>query len=700
MIDQTSYAQWLGAELGEYRLTRLLSTTPMGPLFAAESLNAAGTFLVRALGVPPAQTPDAMQAYQGYLERQAGHILALRHPYMLPLVSYGLYQGVPYLVWPYTTMRSLSTRLSQSGLLDVVTMGRYLDQIAAALEYAHQNATYHRNLSVDCIYLQMDGQIAIGDFGVRRLFEMLAPTGQAGFFYGSLEAQAPEQLTGGVINSYTDVYALGAVTFRMLTGRPVFSGESYREVAEQHLQAPPPLLNHARPGLPLALDRAVANALAKDPTQRIQHPGTFADMYQRVVAPANSLRVPFDAPGGTATASPSLASHAPLTPVAPSSMPGRRASVASAPAMPRYYGRGNRSFFSRNWWFLLIVLVILPLLSVGGFYLVNRHNAVTSGATLFFVDSSAPPDGSNNGLRFTMQGIAAPPKGSRYEAWLVNRQTEQIIALGTLTAGEDGSYQLIYTSTPSNGKPGVNVLAQGDMVEITEEKSNVAAPAGRVVVSVNFPSESFVHIKHLLLAYPTTPGEIGLLVGVLQQTRLLNEQATALNQASGTGQSVLINCLAQSIIDISEGEHGAHYRPLDSGCKALGVTQTGDGFGLLTPKDTGSSYSGEETPGYIKNAADHASLAVGTPDATDALRQHATPVETALSDVTKSVTAVDNAALTLLTKPNNAQAVATLVAASAAAYQGAGGSGTGGAISAYQQGQLMATLQLTPAAGA
>ena len=74
-----------------------------------------------------------------------------------------------------TVMRSLNTRLSQSGVLDVVTMGRYLDQIAATLEYAHQNATYHRNLSVNCIYLQMDGQIAVGDFGVRRLYELLTP---------------------------------------------------------------------------------------------------------------------------------------------------------------------------------------------------------------------------------------------------------------------------------------------------------------------------------------------------------------------------------------------------------------------------------------------------------------------------------------------------------------------------------------------
>ncbi len=173
MIEQTSYAQWVGSTIGEYRLTRLLGTSPMGPLFAADSMNSASAFLIRVLTVPPAQGADMMYSYQAYLERQAGHIITLRHPYMLPLISYGIHQGLPYFVWPYTSMRSLTTRLTQSGVLDVVTAGRYIDQIATVLEYAHQQTTFHRNLSLDCIYLQMDGQIVVADFGVRRLYELL-----------------------------------------------------------------------------------------------------------------------------------------------------------------------------------------------------------------------------------------------------------------------------------------------------------------------------------------------------------------------------------------------------------------------------------------------------------------------------------------------------------------------------------------------
>lgn len=718
MLEQTSYAQWIGSVLGEYRLTRLLSMTPMGPLFAAESSTSSSDFLLRVLTVPPAQTPEALNAYQAYLERQAGHILTLRHPYMLPLVNYGMSQGHPYFVWPFTAMRSLTTRLTQSGVLDVVTMGRYLDQIAATLEYAHQHATFHRNLSLDCIYLQLDGQIAVADFGVRRLFELLTPGNQAGSFYGSLEALAPEQLLGGQIGSYTDVYALSAVTYRLLTGHSVFSGENFRALAEQHLHTPPPSLARMRAGVPAALDRVLAGALAKDPAQRIQHPGAFADAYHQVIAPANTRRVPFDAPGGAPPVSQAQPSPSPQSPQSPPSHarlaggfapPAQRSGIAASDVSGPMSAdsssmQGWRSFFARSGWFFLVILVLVPLISAGVFFFSrNRESAATvPSGTLFFVDSVSPPVGSTDGLRVTVSHLAAPPTGTRYEVWLVNRETEQILALGQLVAGANQTYQLVYSSPTASGKPGVNVLAQGDMVEITEEQSNVAAPAGRVLLAVTFPPKAFIHIGHLLLSYPASPGKIGLLVGVLRQTQALTTQASALQKAAGAGQTATVKCLAQSIVNISEGTAGAHYQQVGASCHALGVNEVGDGFGLLNPANApggGNSYNNETTAtGYIKNAADHASLATAAPDATEALRQYASTVQTELADVTKSVTAADTAALTLLTKPSDTAAVAALAAASAEAYQGSGGSAAGGAVAAYQQGQLMAKLSLIQAA--
>jgi len=360
------------------------------------------------------------------------------------------------------------------------------------------------------------------------------------------------------------------------------------------------------------------------------------------------------------------------------------------------------------------VLVLVPLITAGALFLANNHQtaATTPSGSLLFVDSASTPTGSDDGFRITASGLPALPSGSRYEVWFINQETEQIIALGQLVAGPNQTYQLAYTPGGLNSKSAANVLSEGDMVEITQEQSNVVAPSGRMLLAVKFPPQSFVHIKHLLLSFPTTPGKIGLLVGVLHQTELLNAQAGALNAASNKGDAALVRCLAQSVIDISEGSTGEHYKPLSAGCKERGVTQAGDGFGLLSPvqaaapgsngtsNSNGSDYNGESgAAGYIKNAANHASLATATSDATEALREHARTVQVALADVSKSVTTADNAALALLTAPTDTTAVATIVKAAGAAYQGTGGSDAGGAIAAYLQGQLMATLPLTqPAA--
>src|SRR5262249_42129726 len=190
-------------------------------------------------------------------------------------------------------MRSLSVRLAQSGPMDVLTVGRYLDQVAAALEYAHERDTLHRNLTTDCVFIQLDGQLVVGDFGARRIVELMASSVQTQALAGMSDACAPEQVLGGKIHKYTDVYALGTLTYRLLTGYSVFAGGTREDIAQQHVYAQVPSLSAQRPGLPSGLDNVLAGALAKDPEQRFQHPGAFANAYHQMVDPTSATRVPF-----------------------------------------------------------------------------------------------------------------------------------------------------------------------------------------------------------------------------------------------------------------------------------------------------------------------------------------------------------------------------------------------------------------------
>ena len=193
MIEQTSFGKLVGTTLGNYRLERLIEQSELGAVFLASKRDASGdgregietrsassaegpyektTYLLRVLAVPTDLTAEARMVYLGRFQKEANQIAELKNSYILPLLDYGNHQGTPYLVSPNLPVTSLSAVLTQKGPLDVLVASRYLDQVATALEYAHEHAVLHRNLSTDCIFLKHDGNLVVADFGVMRMLEL------------------------------------------------------------------------------------------------------------------------------------------------------------------------------------------------------------------------------------------------------------------------------------------------------------------------------------------------------------------------------------------------------------------------------------------------------------------------------------------------------------------------------------------------
>src|SRR6266702_1440130 len=182
MVEPSAFDKLVGTTLGNYRLDKLTDKNDLGPVFLARSSKDSGRFLLRVLAVPADLTAEARIVYLGYFQQQANQVAGLQNPYILPLLDYGNHQGMPYLVSPDLSAVSLSTVLVQKGPIDVIQTSRYLDQITAALEYAHEQAVLHRSLTSDCILVKPDGKLLVADFGVMRMLELGRPEAQRNYW--------------------------------------------------------------------------------------------------------------------------------------------------------------------------------------------------------------------------------------------------------------------------------------------------------------------------------------------------------------------------------------------------------------------------------------------------------------------------------------------------------------------------------------
>src|SRR6266516_2083892 len=282
--------------------------------------------------------------------------------------------------------------------------------------------------------------------------------------------------------------------------------------------------------------------------------------------------------------------------------------------------------------------------------------------------------------------VCGAAAGTNYYAWLVDVSTEKVLPLGALTA-QGQNFSLNFS-----GK--TNLLGAGNELEITQEKGTPSLPSGKIVLSGTFPPLAFIHIRHLLFSFGSTPGKVGLLVGLREQAQALNGQATLLKSLTNKGPEA-VRCDAQNIVNLVEGAHGHNTQPLNPVCSGFNVTNAGDGFGLFDPNNANG--------GYVILAGVHAALAATQADTTDTIRQHASRVQIATDNLKKWLTNIDNDAHQLTIDPTNTALIQDIATLSDHALNGFDLNDNGqidpipgeaGAVTAYDQGQLMAQLPL------
>src|SRR5262245_17578661 len=208
---------------------------------------------------------------------QARNTAALRHPSIIRINDVDqTEEGWAYMVMEWLDKRTLWDELRKQGPLPIERASRLLDQICAAVEYAHSKNVIHRDLKPGNIMLvadehgEPDGEaIRILDFGIAKVLDATLGinTQVAGTYYYT----SPEQLTrGAAIDRRADIYSLGVVLYQMLISKMPFEADSMPEMIRLHCEAPPMPLREVNPAIPQAVEDVVLKALAKKPADRHQ----------------------------------------------------------------------------------------------------------------------------------------------------------------------------------------------------------------------------------------------------------------------------------------------------------------------------------------------------------------------------------------------------------------------------------------------
>jgi serine/threonine protein kinase/WD40 repeat protein len=314
----------VGESIGNYRLLRVIGEGGFATVYLGEHRHL-GT--QAAIKVVDTQLED--EDVESFLA-ESRLVARLTHPNILRVMEYGVEGGVPYLVMEYAPNGTLRTRHPAGVPVPVAAVLPYVQQVAEALHYAHEQKIVHRDIKPENLLLGRQGQVLLADFGIAVVAQS-SRSSSGEEVAGTIAYMAPEQLQGRP-RPASDQYALAVVVYELLTGARPFSG-GYAELAAQHVMAAPPSLRARVPGIPPAVEEVVRIALAKDPKERFATVRAFAKGLENALTQGERLTRPLPAVTTPlpAQARPTTPINTPSGPVQPTS-PGDEPTVTPAPS--------------------------------------------------------------------------------------------------------------------------------------------------------------------------------------------------------------------------------------------------------------------------------------------------------------------------------------------------------------------------------
>ena len=253
-----------------YRLERELGGGGMSRVFVAEEARLQRTVVVKVL------SPDLAQGLSAErFEREIRTVAALQQANIVPVLTAGDTDGLPFYTMPFVEGQSLRAHLAH-GPLAIAEVVSVMKDVSKALAYAHQRGVVHRDIKPDNVLLS-GGTAVVTDFGIAKAISAArtdsgaATLTQVGTSIGTPAYMAPEQAAGDAnIDHRADLYALGAMAYELLSGQPVFSGRTAQRMLAAHMSEAPRPIIELRADTPVPLADLVMRSLAKDPNDRPQ----------------------------------------------------------------------------------------------------------------------------------------------------------------------------------------------------------------------------------------------------------------------------------------------------------------------------------------------------------------------------------------------------------------------------------------------
>lgn len=267
---------------GRYAVERELGRGGMGIVFLARDLTLERLVAIKLLPPSLAVVPDLRERFL----REARTAAGLSHPNIVPIYAVEEQHGLVYYAMGYVEGETLTERVQRVGPLPPSEAGRVLQEAAWALSYAHGRGVVHRDVKPDNVLVERaTGRALLLDFGIARS-RAASPLTMVGESLGTPQYMSPEQAAGESLDGRSDLYALGAVGFYMLTGQPPFDGPSMRAILAMHLTRPAPPVASLRAGIPPRLAAIVDRCLAKEPAERFASGEALVGALQAAQVPA------------------------------------------------------------------------------------------------------------------------------------------------------------------------------------------------------------------------------------------------------------------------------------------------------------------------------------------------------------------------------------------------------------------------------